>query len=373
MFTMRKKKCVYCQKKEPAVQFNNEEHVIPQSLGGKPFPGINKKLVCSDCNSLVFSKLETAFKQDSIEGVFAQMMPIDDPKTVWIRGKNLKLNPSLGFGDRFFDEMFPFLEYENDKLVFVTKSQLKVRNKHLGYQIFPLDTLVEIRDKVSKVKFKKIKERLSKASLSDLVLFTGVDDDPTKPMDDAISLLKDYGINYKERVRKYSPIEKMKGTKISLDWVYEIDQDRARIIAKIAFNYFIYCSMEEGDYAEHLLFKNNFDRIRNFIYKGDGNWKDIVKVTDRKHIVDFEAINDLRLNSHTIYFELRGEMIVASITIFGNLIYEVELGKYPLEDLHNKFGCGHIFHPFSKSVSTIGPNVNSLRRKYDPGYGWFKV
>ena len=53
-------------------------------------------MVCDDCNSRVISDLETGFKQDTREGVFAQQLRVNNSKSVWIRGKNLQMKTIKG-------------------------------------------------------------------------------------------------------------------------------------------------------------------------------------------------------------------------------------------------------------------------------------
>jgi len=128
--------CIYCLKTEAETIFKGEEHIIPQSLGGKPFPTITKEFICFNCNSVILSGLETEFKQDSFEGVFGQMLGVGEANSVWIRGRSININTVAGFGDRFFDEMFPFLKMENNTPVIDLVGQLKVRNNMMGSKFF---------------------------------------------------------------------------------------------------------------------------------------------------------------------------------------------------------------------------------------------
>lgn len=366
-------KCIYCLKTESETVFKGEEHIIPQCLGGKPFPTITKEFICSNCNSVILSGLETEFKQDSFEGVFGQMLGIGDSGSVWIRGKNMNINTVAGFGDKFFDEMFPFLKIENNTPVVDLVGQLKVRNKYDGFQVFPLATLEKVKNAGSKRKFKEIKERLSKASLKDLALFAGSEDGTTDSIDSFIELLKEYGVNYKEKERKHMPSEQVQDKAFEVEWECKIENNLMRVIAKIAFNYFAYCSICEGKYYQDLLMGDDFNAIRNFIIYGKGSWRDFVKFSDNKAILNIEGNGEKRVLVHTILFANNNGKIMARVSLFGRWIYEVTISKYPLNLIQSNFGCGHVFEPFGRTVHAISPIPNSINRLSDRGYGWFKV
>ena len=187
-----------------------------------------------------------------------------------------------------------------------------------------------------------------------------------------IKLLNDLGISYNEKVRKYASNKNIEGKSIQINYKCTIDRDLMRVIAKIVFNYFIYCTEQDGSYYKNFLYEANFDKLRNFIYNGSGDWKEIVKFSKQKAILDIEGDGSIRILAHTIQFTLKGDLIMAKISLFGQWIYEVEIGKYPLST-QTKFGCGHMFDPFSKSIHPIGPDKYSLNRLTDSGFGWFKI
>lgn len=366
-------KCIYCLKSEPKTSFFGAEHIIPQSLGGKSFPTISRDFICSNCNSNILSKLETGFKQDSMEGVYAQMLRIGGVNSVWIRGKNININTVCGFGDDFFNEIFPFLKIENNVPVFDSVAQLKVRNKSDGFQVFPLRTLEKARNADSQKLFSKIKARIAKASLKDLMMFSNSGDGTINSLDVFIALLKEYGVNYKEKQRKYIPAEKIKNKPIDVNWECKIDKDLMRVIAKIAFNYFAYCSIQEGSYYQNLPMGKNFDQIRNFIIKGTGDWKDIVRISKSKSILNIEGNGDKRVIAHTILFTNNNGVIIAKVSLFGIRVYEVTIGKYPFQMVTNNFGCGHTFDTFNKVAFSISPNKNAIKKPSDNCYGLFKI
>src|SRR3989339_349599 len=168
-------KCIYCGSQN----IFNTEHVIPQFLGTfepiSPTLKTKDKLVCQNCNSKIFSSLETEFKEDSWEGITGQMLNLTRSNSVRIRGTNAKMECLSGLGDKFFDEIFPFLKEENKKFVVDLKPQIKVRNYagESGYQIFLFDALKDI--KKSPKKFKRVKERIKTTGKNNFAIFTGGD------------------------------------------------------------------------------------------------------------------------------------------------------------------------------------------------------
>jgi hypothetical protein len=364
-------KCVYCLKTEVDTTFYNEEHIISQSLGGKPFPVITGDLVCDQCNR-DFGKLETDFKQDTLEGVNAQMYGFCD--SVWVGGKYFTMSDIGIFEDGLLNGIFPFLKIEDGKEVIEFKSQLKVQNKNKGFQVFPIDYLIKVKNG-PKRDFEKLKERLSKTSPKDLRIFAGDEGPDSDAIDRCISLLKDFGITYTEKERAYEPNEDKINKETRIDYRAQVNKPLMRVIAKIAFNYFIYCTGQEGELYKRSLFKNTFDEIRNFIYKAQGDWKKIVTVLlDEQGILNIEESRDKRVVAHTIYFTLKNNCIIARISLFGKWIYEVRIGEYPLHTIAPmNFGCGHVFDPFSKKIHAITSDRYSINRRMDEGFGWFKV
>lgn len=367
-------KCVYCLKVEPETTFCSREHVISQFLGGfEPTnPHLQGDLVCDNCNSLIFSRLETNFKEDSYEGLFAQMLNLENSGSVRIKGKNIDIKTVMGFGDGFFNEIFPFLKYENDKLVVDFKPQLKINNYAEGYQIFTYESLQKIKAG-GKAKLNKIRKRLSLKPKTDIAIFAGSKYGDATELDKFIKLLPEFGITYNEKTRKYTANKNSEGKPFEVDVKCEINSNLMRFIAKMAFNYFIYCAEQEGGFYTDLLYDKHFDQIRDFVCKGIGNWKDIVKFSKTGAILNIEENSQKRILAHTILFTINDNKIKAKVSIFGNSIYEVIIGKYPLKLDIQKFGCGHIFEPFSRKIFAISPKPHSLNRLLDNGYGWFKV
>lgn len=367
-------KCVYCLKTEKETLFKNREHVIPQFLGGfePQTPILRGDYVCDDCNSQL-SPLETNFKEDSYEGVYTQMLNLEKTNSVRIRGINVDMNTMFGFGDRFFDEMFPFLKYENDLAVVDFQPQVKIRNYRTGYQVFTYKSLLSIKESGGKT-FRDVQERLKSSGPSDIAIFTASSDGTPTQLDALTALLRnEYKLSYNEKERLYAPTPKLEERVVEIDFACTFSTDLLRVIAKIAFNYFVYCTSQENSYYTSLLYTSNFDSIRNFIRYGTGDSREIVNISPKKAILRDEGDGSQRINAHTILFTLKGGTIYSRISIFGCFIYEIVLGRFPLRTIQANFGCGHTFNPFSRRIHAIGPIACSITRLIDDGYGWYKV
>jgi hypothetical protein len=316
--------CIYCGLQEDF----NIEHVIPQFLG--TFFPVNPKLlprdglVCRQCNSMTFSALEAEFKEDSWEGITGQQLNILGSNSVKIRGKNVKMECFAGMGDSFFDDIFPFLKLENERFVVDIKPQIKVRNYggEDGYQIFPLVNLKRIKDVSiqSKTKldyYNKVKKKLKMAGSGNIAIFTfGNSATDDVQLDDAKTLLKDYGVDYRENEKKFIPTPKPGSTQFGVKMQCTITQNIFRFVAKVAFNYFAYCSLQER--KQSILYQDSFNNIRRFVL-GDTRVRrqDVVVEVSDDPITIHEKISGNRFVSHIVIIYLENGFVYSKLSFFG--------------------------------------------------------
>ena len=367
-------KCIYCGSQN----IFNKEHVIPQFLG--TFEPINPtlktkdKLVCQNCNSKIFSSLETEFKEDSWEGITGQMLNLTRSNSVRIRGANVKMECLSGLGDKFFDEIFPFLKEENKKFVVDLKPQIKVRNYagESGYQIFLFDALKHI--KKNPKKFKRVKERIKTTGKNNFAIFTGGDskEDDTQ-MNEAIALLKYYGITYNEKERKFVPVNPATNKQFEVNMTCAITPNICRLIAKVAFNYFSFCALQDKNCA--ILYDSYFDKIKRFIL-GDTEIerKEIIVEISNDPITYHEKESRKRFVGHIIVFFQEDGRIFSKLTFLGGKVYKVLLGTATNDFQNNNFGCGHLFSPFDKSIHNLTqlPKENPTVEEIKQSFGLFR-
>ena len=153
-----KKKCVYCQTENQEL-FKSREHVIPRLMGAFENNPTIINLICDECNSLIFSKLENKFKEDTEEGIYYQMFNFENKYQVRIRGEKVKTNFSPGLGDHFFDEIFPFLRPENGTFKAHILPQIKIKKPNDSGYLVLLSEEVKKLDRSSR-DFLELKQSL---------------------------------------------------------------------------------------------------------------------------------------------------------------------------------------------------------------------
>jgi hypothetical protein len=127
--------------------------------------------------------------------------------------------------------------------------------------------------------------------------------------------------------------------------------------------------------VENLLYTHNFFRILSFI-KGDQNikTKDIITSIDKDFMLYDEKIRGKRLLAHFITFKAEEDKIISEITFFGKIIYTVILGELPDNLKSDNFGCGHLFHPFLKTIHNLTqePPLNPTPEQIKTSFGLYK-
>lgn len=362
-------KCAYCLKENDATTFHSREHVIPQSLGSfEPLnPTIRGDVVCDECNKL-FSPLEANFIEDTYEGVYSQRLNLRNRGSVTIRADKFKIDRISGFGGGFLKEMFPFLEPREGKIVPVPRSQIKFNRFRGGYRIF-LPEALEIVPRGSG-EFKKLSADMQKLSQKDMAIFA----ESREEVQRIINLLKEYGVNYKEKDSRYEEPEP--GKRIFVDESYEctIDLNIGRILAKIAFNYFAYCAIQSG--RKEILYLDNFKKVRTFIHTGElGRVKEIITSISEDPILKEEQDDKKRLIMHMINFLPENGHISVRMSFFGlPAVYKIDLGTLPEALMVEKFGCGHAFDPFAHLIFNLSqnPTIELSREEIKESFGLFK-
>lgn len=365
--------CVYCIKNDAETTFIKSEHVIPRLFGVFNKPVNNPTIinyVCDQCNSN-FSLLETYVKEDTEEGIFFQMLNLTNSYQIRIRGEKVKTNFCPGFGDNFFNEIFPLLKIENGKQVIELKSQIKLKRYSGYYYIFLIDELKKILNKKKEVE--RIKKIFNSVDNKDIRLFVGGAPGDPKPFEKAINLLNSLRTNpYREGVNKTIEI-KEQGKLFAINMDCAVDPPRARIFAKIAFNYFIFSAIEGG--MSHILYNKNFEKIKKFILNAeDVPLKDIIEsVDERDFILIQEKMRNKRLSAHQIIFYNDRGRIIAEVVILGKRIYKIIIGNIFDEINVANFGSGHLFDPYNHVIHNLTPNPTKFRAEEGVNFGLFRI
>lgn len=357
--------CIYCGKSRNT----NTEHVIPRLMGKFINTPTIIGFVCIFCNSEVFKKLENEYKIDTPEGITYQMFNFDDKYKIRIRGRRVEMICDAGFKDKFFDDMFPFLKVENGKIGVDAKPQIKVKRQNGYYEVYLIDKLEKYKNN-EKV-FNSIKEEFKGTESKNISIFTWADhaNDETH-MKAAKDLVKEYGIVYKEGQGKYASFDQ----KNQRFWVTQnctVDRTIARVIAKIAFNYFSYCAI--SDEKIDVLYSPFFLKIKAFIL-GDESipLKEVVVNLKQDPILIYDKEKNTRFVAHQIVFYEKNGCIFSELTFMGRMVYEVNLGFIPFELNLKEFGSGHLFDPASGRISQLTQNRKKEGTMENPNYGLFQ-
>ncbi len=369
-------RCAYCLKDATITTFNGTEHVVPYSLGRfTPLnPTIKGDLVCDNCNSVVFNKLESNFKEDSYEGLVSQLFNLEGHSNIRLRGKNVSnIKFEWGFDDKFFESIFPVLKIGDGIVKAYPISQIQLKNFDGVYQIFFPEALEKIKNKKSE--FIRLKQRISGLKDEDILIFTGgkSEEESRKFHETAIALLKDFGKGYNQKESKYVENTSSPSNQYYFDCEFSIDQQISRLIAKIAFNYFLFCLKQSQ--LEKLAYHENFNKIRSFILGEESIRKeDLIKPFSRDAILHVEKEGNKRFIAHMLAFSIIDGTIVAHLTLFGGHIYDIFIGNPPMELVRNDFGCGHIFDPFKNQIINIAQTipVNPTEEQMKTSFGVFK-
>lgn len=363
--------CIYCEKKDREVIFGGREHVVPRLMGVFKNNPTLVGWVCNNCNSTIFSPLEARFKEDTEEGIFYQMFNLEKSSQIRIRGKNIKSSFSSGLGDKFFDQMFPFFQVIEGKTRIALLPQIKIRRYgDNGYLILLVEELKKIK---GTKRFLKIKDLLKGVTSKDISIFTVANSIEDNLLHEAVGILSDLGINYKEEKRKFAAVKPKDRPIFEISMDCTVGQDSARIIAKIAFNYFSYCALQ-GNY-EKVLFHSNFAQIKSYIL-GLNNIpiREVISDIKNESIIT-EKINGkmkpVNFLAHMITFRQEGEKIVAYVSFLGRRIYTVILGNIPDELKLQQFGSGHVFDPVSGKIVGLTQNPLKMGTYQEIGFGLF--
>lgn len=345
------KKCIYCKKDENETNFNSCEHVIPRLLGSFDNNMTLHNTVCDFCNSTIFNPLETLFKEDTEEGLYFQMFNLQNSAQIRVRNKNTKINIDFDMDEKIFNNIFPLLSLKNNKWQPNILPQIRINSYAKdGYIILLIDKFKNLK----RQKFNKLKELLRPYSAKDVSIFVP-EIGQKHPFKKAIAILKSLGIDYKHKTKVLS---KTTPKTVTFNTTCIINETAARILAKIAFNYFAYCAVKDN--KKDFLFSSSFNKIRSYILGSlQLPTKNVILDINNEPITIDEKIENAQNNhipAHTIVFENINDKIIVRISFLGLKTYTIELGSIPKELKHPNFGSGHMFFPTNKQISPLTQN-----------------
>jgi len=365
-----KKSCIYCGKTDKETTFKRREHVMPVLMGSFINGPTIRDWVCDDCNGNTFNKLETVFKEDTHEGIFCQMYNLDDNYQIRIRGKNTKAVFSPNFGTDFFKNIFPVFGMDKGERKAFFPPQIRIkRGGEGGYVVLLVEKLKNIR---GTKKFRKLQKALAGVISKDVMIFAGANfENDRKNLGEAIGILKELGIEYKEGRSKYVPISDDGEKRFEIEMNGKIERDAGRVIAKVAFNYFAYCAIRSG--KPYLLFDPKFSKIKKYILgEIDPPIKEIITGFDNEPFIYEEKMAGKRIIAHFLMFYGEKGDLIGKVTFFGLHNYTINLGTLPDELRNNPgFGSAHLFNPFTGEIGGMTQNPAKRGSGIEIGFGLF--
>lgn len=316
------RRCIYCKRSN--VRFNRE-HLIPEAFGTYgPGTPLLKQLVCAVCNSNLGKMLDQVLARDSFEGLIrSQVLPT-----------------KKGSRDRFHSRRVE-LRYP-DKEEFGELRGARVRMDWADRQFVLLDQLV-VRTVTNELRSYTVQELVSDPDISfaglppNSVSVLGLD---TAEVDNLVELACARGAQFKNLPRMISAPASACEPKVLLETLGVINDAVWRSIAKVAFNYLAWVQGPEYVLADR------FDRIRSFILEGNQQ-QALVRLVQQPILAD-ESRRWKGFRGHLVFFETSGRSLVAKVSLFNSITYQVLL-SHDL-GIYYSLSAGHAFDPIRREV-----------------------
>lgn len=322
-------------------------------------------LVCDSCNGETFNRLETIFTEDSYEGVLSQRLDLLPGKSVTLRDQRFKITKRLGFGDNFFNTMFPFLRPGAGGYEVELRNQVKVRGLASGSRVFLADRLAAMRP--DSRAFRLVARDLRHIPSSNVAIFA----ESVTAVEDIVSVLQRLGIQYSPRsiVQYNLPSNEA----VEEDYDGTIDSDIGRVLCKVAFNYFAYCALKCG--RQDILYRTEFDALRRFLWLGEGRLQDHITSFREQPILFKDRESEQDTLAHFVTFREVDGQVMSQLSFFASgFVYRIVLGALPPELAVAHFGCGHAFDPFGGAIFKLGqaaPTADEVNKPVHRTFGLF--
>jgi len=309
--------------------------VVPQSLGTFTPKTLILKEVCDGCNN-GFSKLETFFKEDSVEGFIAAQYQFRGDSSIRFRRDRMKFKNRITGEQRIFDDMFPTLDPETGNAL--PTPQIVIHGKNGYSQVLLLKGVKDAKGFANRISWTG-EERES------IFIFAKGDEQ----LGELISELRGRGIDYKELHQERLDINC--DGHFDCEFEGRLDREIMRVVAKVAFNYFAFCAIQSGFYD--ILYEDEFRPIREFILLDSGK---VPVVATRYSVAMKGQEHRPHIPFHFIRVSERRGRIVAELAFFGHMKYVVDLAAYPFRTVSpSSFGFGHQFDLIKKTFYREDP------------------
>lgn len=322
-------KCMYCREESPKATFSGREHVVPQSFG--TFDERNFTLhdkVCDSCNSYFAKNLDLVMARDSYEGISRLAHGIIEPSEY----KHLGNRSTVVFQQRggVFEGAYCYQEYNESLGKVVARPLPQIGFKIKGSEKWEFFLAREFRGPAD---FHVEKYDLSKHNA--YLVFGMANDEAARALSTLGLAFNPSGVVH----------DQGEGLELSVTWT--MTELICRCIAKISFNYLaVWCSTQ-------VLLDPSFDRVREYIRNGVGQFNDFLVVVDRPILGD-EPIERWRRKAHILtLFEVPGRAaLIGEVSLMNLMTYKVLLGRAGVPKLA-LLDIGHLFDIDGRRISEL--------------------
>lgn len=346
-------RCVYCNNHKPSC-FTQKVHVLSQFMGNfQPDIYFQRDVVCDECNNKLGNSIEKHFAEKNFEGLIARLH---------LRRKKEKQSAVILYDAHLlkfyfpqdlsiaYDPLFLLVKSAIDKIKLIKDPILLLKKDNLYAFIFAEEvSRVKSQNEIRNLqcKLEPFKKGVGSGE------WVGDRDDSGKIVQSALVKL---GLKANFSDEKINA--QLKQIKSEFLAQQVIDKDAARFVAKIAFEYFVYCANKSGVFSN--VFTEELKPIRNFIRKGNGDDKNFVSVADTSFISQTIKLEN---NHYFLAFEVINGFLIGRVAFMDTIGYTVFLGRSPFSFANNKIGNAHAFNLINKIVQKMynirSPILNS--------------
>jgi len=336
-------KCIYCNNQRPDC-FRQKAHVLSQFMGNfQPDIYFQNDVVCDNCNGNLGKLIEKHFSEKSFEGLIARLhlrRKKDKQSAVILYDSSLLKFYFSTETPIDYDPLFLLVKSALDKVESTKDPLLLLKKGNLYAFIFA----EEVANLKSQNEIKKLQYKIKTfRDGTELVEWVGDRDDSKKIVQSALAKLR-LKANFKDEQVNEEP----KQIKSNFAAVQDVDTIIARFVAKVAFEYFVYCANANGMISK--VFTEELKPVREFIKEGKGDAKSFVSVINNNFVSQTIKQGN---NHYFIAFEVENGFLIGKVAFMDTIAYQVNFGKSPFSLANNKIGNGHAFNLTSKTAKKM--------------------
>lgn len=317
--------CHYCEEIKPLSAFNRG-HIMPQAFGRFDENLVLHGVECMACNDHFGRTIELALARDSKEGLERFEHGLTKPRKDRRLGKRIALTQRGGRLDG------AILEWDLES----SPNELRARPaRQVGFA----------RDENGPFVWFRVEDIPSSEELQAEGYIYGIAGGLSK--EDALRIFDHLGIMTSDVTVLDDPRDK--DGMVDINVIGRIDHTIKRAIAKIAYGYLAH------EYKA-ISFMDQFRAIRRYVrYGKEPSWVPVTISTE--HIIGgLPPGQQLLAHVITVRWEPRKKQVVAQVTLFGWIQYQVTLSTAKFNVPPECIDSGHAFNPFANQLAKLTRN-----------------